>query len=336
MDASVINVSILGEPPNDNALFVVIADGKTTSRLLIDCGAETVGSMSYGDIQNIDHIFISHLHMDHISGFDSFFRINFNRTNRENHIWVPKGSAEIIWHRMQGFWWSHASELSGIWHVHDVGDDTIQTYRLEAREGFGVMHDAGMRSYDRVIVALNSAQVEAIPLKHHGLCLGYLVREHNRINIDQRALAGLEIRPGPWINLLKSCVDNQIEIDGIMHDALTLKDRLIIEESGDCIAYLTDFLSDAQQRHRISPYLKGVKTLYAEAQYAPKDFKLADKYHHSTVEQIAELAKMADVGNYTLLHLSRRYDKQEWIEMLEAAQAIFPSSSYIEKWGIAG
>jgi ribonuclease Z len=329
-----LDVSILGYPPNDNALFVIVSDGKTTSRLLIDCGADVLQSLSIGDIQAIDHLFLSHLHMDHVSGFDAFFRINFNRTNRENHIWVPKGSAKTIWHRMQGFWWSHAAELSGVWYVHDVDTDTVQTYRVEAREAFSVMHDVGTRSYDRVIVEMGSAHVEVIPLKHHGLCLGYIVRENNRVNIDQSALAVRGLRPGPWINALKSGVDPEINIDGVTYDTQTLRAELITEIAGDSAAYLTDFSADKEQRHRIAPYLKGVNTLYAEAQYAPQDSALADKYHHSTVEQIAELAKLAGVGTYTLLHLSRRYDKRDWLAMLESAQAIFPQSHYIEEWNI--
>ena len=73
-------VSILGEPQNDNALLVVSSDGKAMSRILIDCGADTLRSLAYADIQAIDHLFLSHLHMDHVSGFDAFFRINFNTT----------------------------------------------------------------------------------------------------------------------------------------------------------------------------------------------------------------------------------------------------------------
>ena len=104
--------------------------------------------------------------------------------------------------------------------------------------------------------------------------------------------------------------------------------------TGDSFAFLTDFLADEAQRKRIAPRLAGVDTLYAEAQYAREDSALALKYHHSTVDQIAELARMAGVGRYTLLHLSRRYRPAQWIEMRDCARAIFPNSGYIEEWGL--
>jgi ribonuclease Z len=102
----------------------------------------------------------------------------------------------------------------------------------------------------------------------------------------------------------------------------------------DSFAYLTDFLADAEQRACIAPRLAGVRTLYAEAQYAPEDGALACKYHHSTVDQIAELARLAGVERYTLLHLSRRYSPDQWVAMRDCARTIFPNSDYTEQWGL--
>jgi ribonuclease Z len=329
-----LNVTILGDPPNDNALLVVADRGKNITRMLFDCGADTLRSVPHGEVQAIDHVFLSHLHMDHISGFDAFFRVNFNRVTRENHIWVPKGSAHSIWHRFQGFWWSHAHELKATWYVHDVDEATVQTFRCEAHEAFSVMHDEGIRAYDRVIMQTDAVNVEAIPLSHHGLCLGFVAREPVRENVDQMALAKMGLNPGPWLNAIKNKDISEVEIDGVTHDANALRALLIRTQTGDSIAYLTDFNANKEQRRRIAPYLSGVQRLFAEAQYAPQDYALADKYHHSTVEQIAELAKLSGVDSYTLLHLSRRYNRKDWADMLHAAQAIFPNSRYIEDWSI--
>ncbi len=330
-----LDVKILGAPPNDNALWVTVHTGKKTARLLFDCGADTLKTLSLGDIQAIDHLFLTHLHMDHISGFDTFFRINFNRRNRKNVIWGPPGTAAILHHRFQGFWWSHAQELDATWYVQDISTDHIHCYRFEASEAFAIMHDEGSRTYKATIFEGSEFEVVAIALKHHGLCLGFVVREAMRENVDQAALNRLGLAPGAWLSQIKNGVTDEIDIDGTKYDPAKLRDEIITIQPGDCIAYMTDFMASDEERVRIAPHLNGVKTLYAEAQYAPRDLALAQKYHHSTVEQIAELAKLAKVDHYTLLHLSRRYTKQDWVEMLLAAKAIFPASGYVAEWNIA-
>jgi ribonuclease Z len=329
-----LNVKIFGTPPNDNALWVVADSGQSSSSFLFDCGADVLRDVSHGDVQAIDHLFLSHMHMDHISGFDAFFRVNFGRTNRPNHIWGPAGSARILSHRFQGYWWSHAAELTGTWFVHDIDETTIHTWRFEAREAFAVMHDQGVQSYDGTILETREARVAAIPLKHHGLCLGYAVREVERQSVDAAALAALGLRPGPWLASLKTQAQGILTIGDTAYDVADLRRRIMTPVPGDSVAYLTDFLADEDQRARIAPYLRGINTLYAEAQYAVEDGALALKYHHSTVDQIAALAKQAGVNRYTLLHLSRRYTREDWVAMLKTAQAVFPNSGYVAEWGI--
>ena len=327
-----LNVRVLGAPPNDNALLLVADGGKSRTRMLFDCGADTLAGIPHGEVQAIAHLFLTHLHMDHVSGFDAFFRVNFQRSNMENHIWGPMGTARILHHRFQGFWWSHAAELCGTWFVHDVDAATVRDYRFEAGEAFAVMHDAGERGHDGTILETAEVRVAAIPLVHHGLCLGYAVREPDRQTIDTGALAALGLKPGAWIAELKNPDNSSIVIDGQEYDAGDLRQQLVRTEKGESFAYLTDFLADEEQRQRIAPLLAGVDTLYAEAQYAVEDDALARKYHHSTIDQIAELARLAKVGRYTLLHLSRRYSRDEWIKMCECARAIFPNSGYIDEW----
>lgn len=329
-----LDVRILGVPPADNALMAVADSGRSRTRMLFDCGADTLAGVPQGEIQAIGHLFLTHLHMDHVSGFDSFFRANFQRSNMENHIWGPAGTARIIGHRFQGFWWSHSHELSATWFVHDVDAESVRTWRFEAGEAFAVAHDAGEWRHDGIILETAEARVEAIPLVHHGLCLGYVVREAERRTIDMAAVAAAGLKAGQWIAELKNGEADSVVIDGVAHDAAKLRGKFLRTAEGDSFAFLTDFLADEAQRERIAPRLAGVDTLYAEAQYATEDRALALKYHHSTVDQIAELARMAGVRRYTLLHLSRRYRPEQWIEMRESARAIFPNSGYVEEWGL--
>ncbi len=329
-----LDVRILGTPPNDNALLVTADGGQSRSRLLFDCGADTLAALSPGEIRAIDHLFLSHLHMDHITGFDAFFRMNFQRGEVENHIWGPPGTARILHHRFQGFWWNHASELSATWHVHDIGEAAVRTFRFEAHEAFTVMHEGPCRKLEGPVLTTPEASVTALSLRHHGTSLGYVVREPDRTAVDMAAVKALGLVPGPWLAALKDPGVRAVMIGGTERDAAALREQVITAMPGDCAAYMTDFRADAGERARLAPLLAGVGTLYAEAQYTPEDIELARRYDHSTVTEIAELARMAGVGCYTLLHLSRRYSPAQWRAMRDAACAVFPQSRFIPEWGL--
>ena len=301
---------------------------------VFDCGADTISSMAPGDILAIDHLFLSHQHMDHISGFDAFFRMNHLRSNRENHIWGPPGTAAIIQHRFQGYWWSHAHELDATWYVHDIDARHVQSYRYEAREAFAVAHDAGNRAYSGAIVTTAQLSVTPIALLHHGLCIGYVAREPDRVNIDMDAVKSAGLPGGPWLSQLRDDHISSIDIAGTAHDAGQLRERFLLRQPGDAVAYLTDFRASAEERVHIAPQLAGVRTIFAEAQYAPRDLALAEKYHHSTVEEIAMLADAAGVDEYRMIHLSRRYQPDEWRSMRDAARAIFANSNYDPTWNV--
>ena len=81
----------------------------------------------FGEIQTIDHLFFSHLHMDHIGGFDTFFRCTFNRTAKENHIGGPPQTSTILHHRFQGFLWNLLGKEQATFQAHGLHGDRIHS-----------------------------------------------------------------------------------------------------------------------------------------------------------------------------------------------------------------
>ena len=77
-----IEYQILGRPGKDNALYVRLNSGSKMYRLLFDCGEKTLEDLKQHDVKGINYIFFSHLHIDHIGGFDYFFSRNYDRNNR--------------------------------------------------------------------------------------------------------------------------------------------------------------------------------------------------------------------------------------------------------------
>ncbi|ACO47737.1 MBL fold metallo-hydrolase [Deinococcus deserti] len=327
-----LQAQVLGRPGEDNALWVTADSGQGRKRLLLDCGAGTLTALPFAEFQAVDHLLFSHLHMDHVGGFDDFFRATFDRAGRENHVWGPPGTAQILSHRFQGYWWNFAPELRGTWLVHDVSAEEVQSFRFEAHEAFAVMHCAGTRGHQGTIIQTAEVSVQVVPLLHHGTSLGFILREPDRLTVDREALAQSKLSPGPWLTQLKHGVSGKLEIQGTVHDAAALAAKLMSREPGDSLAYFTDFLLDESELRRLSVALQNVQSLYAEAQYAPEDSELACRHHHTTVSQVARLAAAAEVKHLTLLHLSRRYRPDRWNDLLGTVRQTFPSASFPDGW----
>src|SRR4051794_15752958 len=124
-----ISFQVLGDPGRDNALFVTVDTGQSVNRLLFDCGEGCLNAVPFSEVRQIDHLCFSHLHMDHVAGFDSFFRCTYDRTDRPNHIWGPPRTAEILHHRFQGFLWNLVDDRPVAWHVHDLHADRVESWR---------------------------------------------------------------------------------------------------------------------------------------------------------------------------------------------------------------
>lgn len=93
---------ILGNAGRDNALLVQVDCGQAVETLLFDCGDACLTELPFSETQTIDHLFFSHLHMDHVGGFDTFFRCNMDRANKSNHVWGPPATSQILQASLSG------------------------------------------------------------------------------------------------------------------------------------------------------------------------------------------------------------------------------------------
>lgn len=336
-----ISFRILGGAGRDNALLVQVDSGQSVERLLFDCGEGCVPELPFAEVLAIDHLFFSHFHMDHVAGFDSFFRATFNRGNdtRPNRVWGPPGTLRILQHRFQGFLWNlHEQMAPTSWRVSEVHPGEIRTARFELREAFAIAHDEGARPYVGTIWEGAGFTVEAVTMDHKTPTLAYIVREKVRRNIDTSRLPALGLRPGPWLKQLKEAPPGNtaanVVIDGVTHSVEELRQRLIVETSGDSIAYLTDFLLDEPAMQRLTEALRGCRVMVCEGQYRHADLDLARKNHHMTTVLSATLAQRAQVEELVLFHLSDRYERAEWLEMLREAREVFPNTSYPAHWSL--
>ncbi|WP_035615905.1 MBL fold metallo-hydrolase [Haloferula sp. BvORR071] len=328
-----IRFRVLGAAGRDNALHVEIDSGHAVRRLLFDCGEGCLADLSPADVMAIDHVFFSHFHMDHIAGFDGFFRMNFARDGDNNRIWGPPGTGKILHHRFRSYLWNLHENLGSTWRVSDIGETEIKTWRYELPEAFETAHEEPAIFRDGLLILdEEDFTVEAMELDHLTASMAYKVTEKTRWNIDSQRLAALGLRPGPW---LKSFKDHNAMPDDAMVEgrrAGDLRAELLVPTPGDSVAYLTDFLLDETALAKLRPWISGCRHVVCESQYRAADLELAQKNYHMTAAQVATLASEAGVEDLVLFHVSSRYLREERAELLAEARGIFPAARFPEGW----
>lgn len=334
-----INFEILGGIGQDNAALVRVDSGQSIERLLFDCGEDCLDGLGLSEVQAIDHLLFSHLHIDHVAGFDSFFRATYERTGRPNRIWGPPETIRIMHHRLQGFLWNLLDSSPAAWEVADVLPERIRRARFLAAEQFALAH-ALPDTPPGLLIDTPVYSVSALQMDHRTPSLAYVVREKPRQRVDPVWLTELGLRPGAWLQLVKAppAPDDPetVTIEGAEHNLAALRAALLIESPGDSLAYLTDFLLDEPALERLVPALQGCTTLICESQYRQADLELAWRNYHMTAAQAAELARRAGAGRLVLFHLSDRYQREGWRELLDEAREVFPNTHVAGHWGLVG
>lgn len=330
-----IQHQVLGEPGRDNALLLRASTGQSTCRLLFDCGEGCLSGLSAAEIRSIDALFFSHLHIDHVAGFDAFLRLNFARPDVPVLIYGPAGTVRTIHHRLRGVTWNLISGQPGEFLVTDVEPDRMVTARLCTSEAFEHAHPAGEAPFQGSVHEAGGIRVEARIMEHGIPCLAYLARETPRLNVDKAALG---LAPGRWIQHLKDPGrgdEERIEINGATHQLGELRRRLLASTPGASVAYLTDFSLDERSTVELEGMIRGCDLIVGEASYRDAEAGLARRHRHFTGSEMGRLAARAGARRLVLFHLSDRYTREQWRGLLEEVRGAFPASSFPAHWDMA-
>jgi len=260
---------------------------------LIDCGEGTQVQLrkAKAKFSKINHIFISHLHGDHVFGLPGLIS-SFRLLGRETplHVYGPKGIKEMM--------------------------ETI--FRItETHQGFEVVfHELSSKKSEKVFED-NRVEVFTIPLDHRIYCNGYLFKEKPK----ERHLNMQEISKYPEIEIcdyhnLKRGKDIQLS------DGYILKNENLTKPAEPSVSYA--FCSDTRYLESIIPIIKNVDVLYHEATFLHDLKKMADYTGHTTALEAAKIARKANVKKLILGHFSNRY--HDLSVFLNEACEIFPET----------
>ncbi len=282
-------------------------------------------------------LFFSHFHIDHVAGFDSFLRSNYDRADGPVCVWGPIGATEIIHHRLQGITWNLVEDEPGEFVITDIHADRLVSSGFLARERFSAAHARGEQPFSGTVIDGADFTVVACLMDHGTPSAAYCVREKPRSNIDTVVLARLGLGPGVWLKRIKDPTadpQEEVQIGGKPFRIGELRDQLLVTTPGESIAYLTDFRLDAASEERLSAMLEGCTTIVCENNFRNAEKESAERTFHMVSADVARLAARIKPEKLILFHLSDRYTQAEWQEQLEEVRAVFAESYFPESWNI--
>jgi len=259
---------------------------------LIDCGEGTqIQLRRFGfKMGRINHIFISHLHGDHIFGLPGLIStLSLYGKKGELHIYAHSDLPQMMEGMMK--FMNEETELKVTYHP------------LNFRRSAVVFEDKKIR-------------VTSFPLKHRISCCGFLFQElPSDLPLDKMALEKYDI-PVSERHHIKSGADL------ILPDGSVVPNTELTLPAKPPRTYA--FCTDTIFRKETIQMVEGADLLYHEATFAADLSGLAKKTYHTTSVQAADLAKQAGVKKLLLGHFSSRY--KEVTPLVNEARVIFPET----------
>jgi ribonuclease Z len=259
---------------------------------LIDCGeASQIQMRKFGiKMGKINHIFISHLHGDHIFGLPGLISSLTTRSK--------KGELHIYAH----------SELQ-------IVLSTLMKFINENADFKLIYHPLNLRRH-AILFEDEKIRIESFPLRHRIPCCGFIFREQpQELHLRSDKIEELNIPIKERVAIKKGG-------DYILPDGTLIPNQELTIQPVKPRSYA--FCTDTVIREKIVPHIEGVDMLYHEATFGEDHKDLALLTCHSTARQAAQLAFKANVGKLIIGHFSTRY--KDINVLVNEARELFPNT----------
>ncbi|PWD98690.1 ribonuclease Z [Marinilabilia rubra] len=259
---------------------------------LIDCGEGTQMQLRRNRVHfgRINHIFISHLHGDHVFGLPGLIStFGLLGRTKDLHIYAISDLEKLL-------------------------TPLIDYFNRDLP--FKVVYHPFIAERDELIYQDNLLEIKTIPLKHRVPTVGFLFREKCKLRkINKQACDFYDV-PVKWLHRIKEGEDF------VSENGTVIENMKLTLNPPPSVSYA--FCTDTRVHDGLIRAVEGVDMLYHEATFLKDQTELAVRTFHSTAEQAARVANEANVGKLLLGHFSSRY--RDLTPFLDEARDIFPNS----------
>jgi ribonuclease Z len=263
---------------------------------LIDCGEGTqIQIRKYKlPFSRIHHIFISHLHGDHVFGLFGLLS-SMNLMDRKVTLTIH----------------AHAELEPTLAHFKKYFGTDLQ---------FGIDFQPFSSAGQSLIFEDKQVTVETIPLRHSIPTAGFVFREKARpLNIRKDKV---DLHKIPYREIIKIKAGSDY----------TTEDGTVIKNSDLTLPMIRPrsyaYISDTAYYPKIAGLVAGIDLLYHEATFLEMDRKIARATGHSTALQAAKIAEKAQAGKLLIGHFSSRYKNIS--AFTDEAQSVFENTTAVE------
>jgi len=247
------------------------------NNILIDCAEGTQRQFRFANISTtrINKILITHWHGDHILGLPGLLQsLGANQYQKTLEIYGPKGTSTFFKNMRTWFYFPMNMDIK----VKEIG-------------GGKFFEDQDL-------------ELHAYNLDHDVPCLGYVLKEKDKRNIDLSYLKKFGLKQHPILKDLKKGKD------------IVWKGRKILASKATKITKgkKVSFITDTKYTLNAVKAAKDSDLLICESTWKDELLEKTASIKHMTTKQAAEVAKRAKVKKLILTHFSQRYNDTKDIE----------------------
>jgi ribonuclease Z len=322
----------------DPTLYVDFRDERRA--LLFDLGDISV--LPPRKLMRLSHVFVTHTHMDHFSGFDHLLRVVLGRKSRVVLFGGPEFVAQVE-HKLRAYTWNVVQryEVELVIEVREIGvDGRGQRARFSSRSRFARESMPPFDVVDDILHEETAFRVRGRFVDHDVLCLAYAIEEKAQVKVGKDRIAALGLSTGSWLRELKHAVltgapgetpinvqwrDRQGE-HALTREVSELRHLVLEIVPGRRIGYVTDLRYTEANLQTLSELLSGVDLLYIESTFLKDDEAHAARKNHLTAFQAGQIARRVGAKAIVPFHFSPRY-KDCSAALIAEAQAAWSDSS---------
>jgi ribonuclease Z len=287
--------------------------------ILIDCGR--IHHLAKRVLKSISALFISHAHMDHFMGIDTFIR-STHVSPRTVDIFGPPGLADKIACKLAGYDWNLTEPYWCSLRVHEIFADRIATSLFSGPDGFERQAGEESTRTDRVIYRDRYLRVEAEACDHKIPTLMFRVTELPSFQVDEAKIGVEGLVRGPWLRDLRRLFARR-ELTGGPLKVLRRRGETIVEEEvGDAarlyesirgerlpaaIGYATDIAFSEENVGKVMGLMHGVTLLICECSFLKADLDKARVSAHLCTSDVNYLLERLRPPFFLPMHLSKSY-----------------------------